>query len=76
MNIHNWLIDKIAEESGISKEKIDSDEALENLELDSLASISIAFDIEKEFNLEEINPSVFTEFNTINKLTEWITNQI
>lgn len=76
MNIHDWLTEKIAEESGISKEEIDGNEALENLELDSLASISIAFDIEKEFNLEEINPSVFTEYNTINKLAEWIQNQI
>lgn len=76
MDIKDWLTEKIAEESGVSKEKIDGNEPLENLDLDSLASISIAFDMENEFNLEEINPSVFTEYNTINKLAEWIQNQI
>lgn len=76
MDIQNWLTEKIAEESGIPKEQIDINEAIENLDLDSLASISISFDIEEKFNLKEINPSIFTEYNTINKLSEWIQNQI
>ncbi|PWA10212.1 acyl carrier protein [Flavobacterium laiguense] len=76
MIIKNWLLDKIAEESGLEKDTINCDEPIENFELDSLSSISIAFDIEKEFNLDEINPTVFQEFNTINKLAQWIQNQI
>lgn len=76
MNINNWLLIKIADESGLEKETINCDELLDNFNLDSLASISIAFDIENEFNLDEINPSIFHEYNTINKLAKWIQDQI
>jgi acyl carrier protein len=75
MTVENWLILKIADESGLEEKEIDANEPIENFNLDSLSSISIAFEIEKEFNLEEINPTVFTEYNTINKLSEWIQNQ-
>ncbi len=57
MDIKNWLIQKISEESNIDKNRIDCNEIFDN------------------FNLDEINPSVFTEFNTINKLSEWILEQ-
>ncbi len=76
MDIQNWLTEKISEESGIPKEQIDINEGLENLDLDSLASVSIAFEIEEKFSLKEVNPSIFSEYNTINKLSEWIQNQI
>ena len=33
MDIKDWLTEKIAEESGVSKEKIDGNEPLENLDL-------------------------------------------
>lgn len=76
MDIKNWLVSKIAEESGYALDAINCDEALENFDLDSLSSVSIAFEMENEFNLPEINPTVFSEFNTINKLTEWIQSQV
>lgn len=76
MNVKDWLIIKIAEETGLENELINCDELIENFDLDSLSSISIAFDIENKFKLDEINPTVFEEFNTINKLSEWIQVQI
>lgn len=76
MNVKDWLIIKIAEETGLENELINCDELFENFDLDSLSSISIAFDIENKFKLDEINPTVFEEFNTINKLSEWIQVQI
>lgn len=76
MNVKHWLIEKISEESGDAKDSINCDEIFDNLNLDSLSSISIAFDIEKEYNIENINPSVFSEYNTINKLAEWIQSRL
>lgn len=76
MIVKKWLVNKIAEESGLDKDTINCDEPIGNFDLDSLSSISIAFDIENEYSLDEINPTVFDEFNTINKLAQWIQNQI
>ena len=75
MDIKNWLIDKILDETDLERANIDCDAAFETFNLDSLATISIAFDIENEFNLEELNPTVFTEYNSINLLAKWIQNQ-
>jgi acyl carrier protein len=75
-NIKGFLIRKLAEESGSKVEEIDLDEIIENFDLDSLSLVSIAFEIEKEFEFDEINPTIFQEYNTINKLSEWIQNQL
>jgi acyl carrier protein len=72
----NWLIKKIADECGHQPDTLNCDEPIENFDLDSLSSISISMDIETEFKINEINPSVFTEFNTVNKLAAWIQNQM
>ena len=71
MDIKNWLIDKILDETDLERDTIDCDAAFETFNLDSLATISIAFDIENEFKLEELNPTIFTEYNSINLLAEW-----
>ena len=76
LDIENWLTEKIIEESGLTLAQIDKNEDIKNLNLDSLSSITIAFDIENTFNIEEINPTVFDEFNTIHKLSKWIVEQI
>lgn len=75
MPIKEWLLQKIAEETDLPSNEISCDEAFENFEMDSLSLLSLSFDLEEYANLEEIDPSVFTEYNTINKLTSWLNQQ-
>ncbi|MEY3052343.1 MAG: hypothetical protein RLY31_2128 [Bacteroidota bacterium] len=72
MDIQQWLINKIAEETATPPAEVDIDRPFPEMELDSLATISMAFDLEKEFQLEELSPTVFTEFDTIRRLSEWL----
>ena len=69
-----WLQKQISQESGIPLENVSSDEDFANFKLDSLCLVSIAFDLESQIKME-ISPTAFIEFNTINKLAEWITLQ-
>jgi acyl carrier protein len=73
--ISEWLVQAISVELEIPKESISLDEPFETLNLDSLSILTIAFDLEEKFNIEELSPTVFSEFNTINKLSEWLMNQ-
>jgi len=75
MDYKNWLIEQIASEVSISKDQIDCDEIFENFQLDSLSIVSIAFEMEDVFHLKNIEPSLFSEYNTINKLCTWLENQ-
>lgn len=75
MNAKSWLQNKIAEETGLAVDRVNCDEPFETFSLDSLATISISFDIEQAFGLEELNPTVFSEYNSINKLATWIESQ-
>ncbi len=74
--IEDWLRAKIADETGDKPEQIDLDQPFESFHLDSLASISLAYDIEQEYDVDEINPTVFDQFNTINKLSAWLRQQL
>lgn len=69
--VKEWLQRQIAEESGVSVDEISCDEEFENFKLDSLSFVSISYELESRINME-ISPTVFTEFNTINKLVAWI----
>ena len=73
--ITDWLRLKIADEAGVKIENIDIDQKFVDFNLDSLASISLSFDIEKEYRILEINPTVFSQFDTISKLALWIESQ-
>lgn len=73
-DVREWLQKQIAEESGVAVEEISLDEGFENFRLDSLSFVSISYELETQLNME-ISPTVFTEFNTINKLAEWINAQ-
>jgi len=73
-DVQVWLQTQIAEEAGIAVNEVSCDEDFENFNLDSLSLVSISFELESRVDLE-ISPSVFTEFNTINKLAEWVSNQ-
>ncbi len=74
MNIKLWLQEKIAEETGIPTSEVLCDVEFENFNLDSLSLISLSFDLETLLE-KELSPTLFTEFNTINKLTEWVYSQ-
>ena len=72
--LREWLRDQIAEESGIPAHDISFDDELGKFRLDSLAVVSVAFELESRANVP-ISPAIFSEFNTINKITRWITSQ-
>jgi len=70
MEITQWLQEQIAEETGIKIEDISCDEEFENFDLDSLSLLSLSFELENLIK-KELSPTVFSEYNTINKLVEW-----
>lgn len=75
MELKTWLIDQIAMETGLSIENVGLDQPFENFELDSLSIVSITFEMEKAFQFKNLDPAIFSEFNTINKLSTWLENQ-
>ncbi|CAM4196938.1 acyl carrier protein [Cytophagaceae bacterium 50C-KIRBA] len=75
MNYKHWLIAQIASEASISEKEVDCDVSFEHFNLDSLAIVSISFEMESEFQLENVDPSLFSEYNTINKLCVWLESQ-
>lgn len=74
MDIKIWLQEQIAQESGKQIADTSCDEEFENFDLDSLSLVSLSYELETKFDLD-IGPTVFTEFNTINKLSEWVETQ-
>lgn len=74
MDIKLWLKEKIAEETELPLNQISYDEEFDNFKMDSLSLLSFSFDLEKLLDIPEINPTVFTEYNTINKLAQWVEN--
>ncbi|MCZ2475131.1 acyl carrier protein [Aquirufa ecclesiirivi] len=75
MQYKNWLITQIASEASIVEEEVDCDKTFDQFNLDSLAIVSISFEMESQFQLENVDPSLFSEYNTINKLCVWLENQ-
>jgi acyl carrier protein len=71
----NWFIDKIADEANIPKDQVDCDKPFDEYHLDSLAMISMCFEMEDHFKLENTDPSMLSEYNTINKLVQWVETQ-
>jgi acyl carrier protein len=69
--LKTWLIDKIAEESGLPLEKINADEPFDSFNLDSLSMITISSELENVLGAE-IDPTMFWKFNSINLLAEAI----
>ena len=74
MELHEWLIEQISEESGVSKNDLSLDEPFENMALDSLSLMSISYELESKIG-KEIDPTIFSEYNTINKLLKWLESQ-
>jgi acyl carrier protein len=70
-----WLQQKISEEAGIPAEEIKFDDPFEKFSMDSLSVITLAYELEGYTGKEQIDPTVFAEYNTINKLSEWLAGQ-
>lgn len=75
MEIRDWLIQQIASEASILEEDVDCDMPFDQFNLDSLSIVSITFELESHFQLSNADPSIFTEYNSINKLCVWIESQ-
>jgi acyl carrier protein len=75
MLTQEWLQQKIAEETGLPIADIAYDTPFEQFSMDSLSVITLAYELESFTGKETIDPSVFSEFNTINKLTAWLEQQ-
>jgi acyl carrier protein len=70
-NIITWLKNKVAEEANIAEAEISESAAFESFNLDSLDMVSISYELEK-FTGKTIEPTVFWEYNSIEKLSEWV----
>lgn len=70
-DIRVWLRDKIAEESGFDSTQVSYDEAFESFKLDSLSLLSLSYELESLLE-RDLDPTLFTEYNTINKLVAWL----
>ncbi len=75
MDTRIWLQQKIADEAGLPAEEIHFDKEFEHFSLDSLSVITLAYELESYTGKELIDPSVFSEYNTINKLAAWLEAQ-
>ncbi|WP_025741445.1 acyl carrier protein [Aquimarina pacifica] len=74
MSTEQWLKERIAEETDLPIDEISSDQEFTTFNLDSLSILTLAFDLESKLNVKEIDPTVFSEYNTIKKLVSWIEN--
>ena len=72
MSAKSWLIKRLASESDINESEINCDDPFDDYDLDSLDSVSIFMDMESEFDLKDVDPSILSQYNTINKLSHWI----
>ncbi len=70
-NISSWLKAQIAEEAGLKQEEVNESATFESFHLDSLDMVSISYELEK-FTGKTIEPTIFWEYNSIDKLREWV----
>lgn len=71
VEIRSWLQEKIADESGEEIQNISPTTRFDHFDLDSLLITSVAFEL-SEYLGKDIDPTAFSEFPTINELTEWL----
>ena len=74
-NTKEILLELLAAETGLAKTEIPENEQFENLNMDSLSIVSLAFELEKVTAIDNIEPTVFIEHNTVNKLAYWLNNR-
>lgn len=69
--LKNWLIDNISKASKLSRDSISLDEPVASYGLDSLQSVILSGDLEEWLNIE-IEPTLFWDHPTINKISDFI----
>lgn len=69
--LQQWLKEKLSAEIGVETTLINLDTPFTQINLDSLSMVSLAYDLETYTGIV-IDPTVFSEFDTPNKLVEWI----
>ncbi len=69
--IQQWMVKKVAEESGLDENNIDIHAPFESFNLDSLSMITVSFDLENVLGIE-IDPTLFLQNNSIELLSEVI----
>jgi acyl carrier protein len=69
--LQDWLRQKLSEETSSDSKTIDLDVDFSDLGLDSLSTVSLAYELET-FTGVVIDPTVFSEFRTPNELVRWI----
>ncbi len=72
--LQDWLRQKLSEETSRDGKTIDLDADFTSLDLDSLSTVSLAYELET-FAGVVIDPTVFSEFRTPNELVRWIQSQ-
>lgn len=70
----DWLIEKIAEETGVQISDVHPDEPFDSFNMDSLSVVSISYDLEN-FSGKTVDPTIFGEYKTINQLVNWLEKQ-
>jgi acyl carrier protein len=69
--LQDWLRQKLSEETSVDSKTIDLDVDFKNLDLDSLSTVSLTYELETVTGVV-IDPTIFSEFRTPNELVQWI----
>jgi acyl carrier protein len=69
--LQDWLRQKLSEETSADSKTIDLDVDFKKLDLDSLSTVSLAYELETVTGVV-IDPTIFSEFRTPNELVQWI----
>lgn len=75
LQLQHWLTEKLSAEIGVEPASINLNTPFTEINLDSLSMVSLAYDLETYTGLA-IDPTIFSEFDTPNKLVQWIQLQI
>ena len=70
----DWFEKKLADELGKKQTEISLETPIEEYHLDSISLVSLSQDLE-DFVGFYIEPTIFSEFETINEVIEWILNR-
>jgi acyl carrier protein len=73
--IENWLIDKLANLSGVDSEEIDLEKSIFAYGLDSSVALSITGELENLLNLE-LDSTLFWEYPKISELAEYLVDEL
>jgi acyl carrier protein len=74
--ISAWLVDRIAREMNVAPETISLDETFSNLGLNSLKTLIITGNLGEFLGTEELTPSLFWDYPTVQKLAEHLTELV